>query len=132
MSIIQFDFFHLVFFSTLSREIIKDLEDKEGDKLMNSENIASEYFKLSVPSSSILLIIVLIPLLCILVSLVDEFIYYYSAKSFFYLSIVHIYAFWFLVEMYLDISFLNGFRELSYLLSIIESYSSSIFLLMLL
>ena len=72
------------FFLTLSREIIKDLEDKEGDKFMNSENIALTFSLNKVKwIVSILLIIVLIPLLCILVSLVDEFIYYYSAKLFF-------------------------------------------------
>ena len=72
------------FFLTLSREIMKDLEDKEGDKFMNSENIALTFSLNKVKCIvSILLIIVLIPLLCILVSLVDEFIYYYSAKLFF-------------------------------------------------
>ena len=72
------------FFLTLSREIIKDLEDKEGDKFMNSENIALTFSLNKVKCIvSILLIIVLIPLLCILVSLVDEFIYYYSAKLLF-------------------------------------------------
>lgn len=72
------------FFLTLSREIIKDLEDKEGDKFMNSENIALTFSLNKVKwIVSILLIIVLIPLLCILVSLLDEFIYYYSAKLLF-------------------------------------------------
>ena len=72
------------FFLTLSREIIKDLEDKEGDELMNSENLALTFSLNKVKwIVSILLIIVLIPLLCILVSLVNEFIYFYSAKLLF-------------------------------------------------
>ena len=59
---IAFVFFS--FFLTLSREIIKDLEDIEGDKLMNSKNIA---FTLSLNKTkwivSILLLIVLYPLI---------------------------------------------------------------------
>ncbi|MGY8988013.1 MAG: geranylgeranylglycerol-phosphate geranylgeranyltransferase [Flavobacteriales bacterium] len=59
---ITFVFFS--FFLTLSREIIKDLEDIEGDKLMNSKNIA---FTLSLNKTkwivSILLLIVLYPLI---------------------------------------------------------------------
>jgi|TARA_B110000908_G_C10169744_1_gene410216 4-hydroxybenzoate polyprenyltransferase len=37
----QLPFFILVFLLTFAREIIKDLEDIKGDKLMNSKNIAS-------------------------------------------------------------------------------------------
>jgi 4-hydroxybenzoate polyprenyltransferase len=59
---ITFVFFS--FFLTLSREIIKDLEDIEGDKLMNSKNMA---FTLSLNKTkwivSILLLIVLYPLI---------------------------------------------------------------------
>ena len=79
---IAFVFFS--FFLTLSREIIKDLEDTEGDKLMRSKNIASTFSLNKIKwIVSILLIIVLIPLLCVLVFLVDEFIYFYSVKLLF-------------------------------------------------
>jgi 4-hydroxybenzoate polyprenyltransferase len=78
-SIILLVFFS--FFLTLSREIIKDLEDTEGDKLMNSKNIAVTVSLSKIKwVVSVLLIIVLIPLLCILVSLVNKLIYFYSAK----------------------------------------------------
>ena len=59
------------FLLTFTREIIKDLEDVEGDKLMNSQNIAS---KLSVAQSKQIIIGVLT--LCLFLMLIG--CYYFS------------------------------------------------------
>ncbi len=70
---------YFAFFLTFCREIVKDLEDKEGDKIMNSSNITFKISKKKIKGILIILLLfVLIPFFYALKVDVEYFLRYNS------------------------------------------------------
>jgi 4-hydroxybenzoate polyprenyltransferase len=103
------------FLSTLVRELIKDLEDIEGDKLQGCQTLAIQ----KGPSFVKKVILVLISFLLILLGLEASFFYVYSASmAFIYLIIALVLPLFYLVKIILEAKVAADFGRISGLVKI--------------